>query len=42
MIHVIRMIERRHPGRAGTITHTLLLASASALLAGLGLLIAIG
>lgn len=39
MIHVVRMIQRRYPDRAGTVTRTLLVASGSALLAGIGLLI---
>lgn len=40
MLHVVKMIERRYPERAGTITRTLLIASGSALLAGVGILIA--
>ena len=39
MLHIVHMIQRRHPGRARMITRSLLLASASALLAGVGLLI---
>jgi hypothetical protein len=39
MLHVVKMIERRYPEHAGTITRTLLLASGSALLAGIGMLI---
>ena len=39
MLHIVKMIERRYPDRAGTITRTLAFASASALLAGVGLLI---
>jgi hypothetical protein len=40
MLHVVKMIQRRHPERAGTIMRASVLASASALLAGIGLLIA--
>jgi len=40
MLHVVKMIRRRYPDRAGTITRTLVLASGSALLAGIGMLIA--
>jgi hypothetical protein len=39
MLHIVHMLERRYPARAGTITRTLLLASASGLLAGAGLLL---
>lgn len=38
MLHVVRMIQRRYPDRAGTVMRTAVLASGSALLAGLGLL----
>lgn len=38
MLHVVRMIQRRYPQRAHTVMRTTLLASGSALLAGLGLL----
>jgi hypothetical protein len=38
MLHVVHMIRRRLPDRAPTITRTLVLASAGALLAGIGLL----
>lgn len=38
MMHVVMMMERRFPNRAGTISRTL--GFASALLLGLGLLIA--
>jgi hypothetical protein len=40
MLHVVKMIQRRHPARAGTIMRTFVVASGSALLAGIGLLIA--
>jgi hypothetical protein len=40
MLHIVHMIERRHPEKAGTITRALVLASASGLLIGLGLLVA--
>lgn len=39
MLHVIKMIDRRYPERAGSITRTLVIASGSALLAGIGLLL---
>lgn len=39
MLHVVHMIRRRYPHRASTITRSLVLASASALLVGAGLLI---
>lgn len=38
MLHVVHMIQRRYPDRARMITRSLVLASASALLAGIGLL----
>lgn len=38
MLHVVHMIRRRYPDRAGSITRSLVLASGSALLAGIGLL----
>lgn len=40
MLHVVKMIERRYPERAGTITRTMLIASGTGLLAGIGMLIA--
>jgi hypothetical protein len=40
MIHILHMLERRYPDRAGTIARTVLLASVGALLAGIGLLMA--
>lgn len=39
MLHVVKMLQRHYPERAGTIMHTAVIASASALLAGLGLLL---
>ncbi len=39
MLHVVHMIERRYPERAGGITRALWLASGSALLAGVGVLL---
>jgi hypothetical protein len=39
MLHVLKMIYRRRPERAGSITRTLLIASGSALLAGVGILL---
>lgn len=39
MLHVVRMIQRRHPRRADTIMRSAVLASGSALPACLGLLI---
>jgi hypothetical protein len=38
MLHVVHMIQRRYPQRAGSITRTLVVASGSALVAGIGLL----
>lgn len=38
MLHIVHMLQRRHPDRAGTIMRTALFASASALVAGAGLL----
>lgn len=40
MLHIVHMLERRHPARAGAIRFSLVFASASALLAGIGMLIA--
>lgn len=39
MLHIVHMIQRRYPERAGTITRTMLFASGAALLAGIGLLV---
>lgn len=41
MIHVVKMIHRRYPERAGSITRMLVITSGSALLLGLGMLIAL-
>jgi hypothetical protein len=41
MIHVVKMIKRRYPERAGSITRTFVIASGSALLLGVGMLIAL-
>jgi hypothetical protein len=41
MIHVVKMIQRRYPERAGSITRTLLIASGSAVLLGVGMLMAL-
>ncbi len=38
MLHVVRMIQKRHPRHAGTVMRTAVFASGSALLGGLGLL----
>lgn len=39
MLHVVRLIERRHPERADRIVTALAVGSASALALGLGLLL---
>jgi hypothetical protein len=41
MLHVVKMIQRRHPERAGGIMRTAVIASGSALLLGIGLLVAL-
>lgn len=41
MLHVVKMIQRRYPERSGGILRTAVIASGSALLAGIGLLIAL-
>lgn len=39
VLHIVHMIQRRYPDRAPGVTRALLLASGSALLVGLGLLL---
>ena len=39
MLHIVRLIERRYPERAGRITGTLVALSAAALALGTGLLL---
>ena len=41
MIHVVKMIQRRYPDRAGSITRTLVIVFGSALVLGIGMLIAV-
>jgi hypothetical protein len=41
MIHVVKMIQRRYPERAGPITRTLVIVFGSALMIGVGMLIAL-
>lgn len=41
MLHIVHMLERRYPDRARTLTRTLVLASGSALVAGIGMLVAL-
>ena len=39
MLHVVKMIQRRYPHRAGTILRSFVLASGSLLVIGIGLLL---
>jgi hypothetical protein len=41
MIHVVKMIQRRYPERGRSITRTLVIASGSAILLGIGMLVAL-